>query len=384
VALRARRAEVHIASLNVDRAHFRLLRKFAPHALLIDEEVLANEGREFLHRFREDPFLQHTQLLTCRFDRLFRLRSGTASIESIRDILEPLGRAETALLSQLGPSIEVEFDLDQFPPHRLIKMLAGRSAPTTIVCTREKETFRWTIVGGKTGRAEVWHSAHRDPCVLSAEDAFDWLLSHNNCHVVLIEPTEFDDTTRREVIPLVENKESGMWELPLISETITRHEKRAQGRKPSQPDSLQPVSVRPRPITSRFAFPRYSRYQMATALRVGALALGVGAVAGTVIALTDSTPETAALLPLETPVNEAASRQGEPTRAGEPTANDERTGEGVQTINLDEEQEPKPAAPATPKKPLSVPETLFLVTSAEDVPCETLVGKWTQPQNARR
>src|SRR5690606_13026336 len=104
VALRARRAEVHIASLNSDRPRFRLLRKFAPHALLIDEDVLANDGLQFLQTFREDPFLQHTQLLTLRFDRLFRVRSGTASIESVKDLLEPLGRAETALLSQLGPS----------------------------------------------------------------------------------------------------------------------------------------------------------------------------------------------------------------------------------------------------------------------------------------
>src|SRR5690606_22582842 len=37
VALRARQAEVHVTSFEGDRVHMRLLRKFAPHALLIDE-----------------------------------------------------------------------------------------------------------------------------------------------------------------------------------------------------------------------------------------------------------------------------------------------------------------------------------------------------------
>lgn len=377
VALRARKAEVHIASINADRAHFRLLRRFAPHALLLDEEVLANEGKEFFRQFREDPFLQHTQLLTVRFERLFRIRSGTASIESIKDLLEPLGRAETDLLSQLGPGVEVEFDLDQFPPHRLIKMLARRSAPTTISCTREKETFQWTVANGKTGRASLTHSAHKDPCVLSPDEAFDWLLSHQNCHVVLLEPTDYDDTTGRSVIPLVENKESGLWQLPMWAPSQVPLRKRI--RHGSQPDSLGPVSVRPRPITSRLLLENVlGGARTKWAARIGGASLALGAVLGLAYVSGQNSNKAASQTADESQIDADAQLPPEP-EAGAKTSRPEPQNlagqvPGTEAAPLDMD------APASQKG--SDPESLFLVASMEDIPCETIVGSWKKPPTA--
>lgn len=214
VALRARQAEVHVTSFECDRVHMRLLRKFAPHALLIDEAVLATIGRSFVEKLRSDPFLGHTQLFPLRFERMYKSRVGAASIETVREFLEPLGRAESELLARLGPHVEVEFELDQFPPHRLLRMLATRAAPTTIQCTREKEMLRWTVVRGRTGHAQLYRLGVDEPERLSADEALEWLLGHHNCYVVLTQPTEFDDKTGRDVIPMVERKESGLWDAP--------------------------------------------------------------------------------------------------------------------------------------------------------------------------
>ncbi len=233
VALRARQAEVHVSSLEAERVHMRLLRKFSPHAVLIDEEVLSSAGRDFVAKLRKDPFLSHTQLFALRFDRMYRTRVGVASIETVREFLEPLGRAENELLARLGPHVEVEFELDQFPPHRLLKMLATRAAPTTIQCTREKEMLRLNVVRGRTGHAQLYRLGVDEPERLSADEAFDWLLGHQNCHVVLTQPTEFDEKTGREVIPMVERQESGLWAMP--------NRKRTPAASPA--DSLSPFAL---------------------------------------------------------------------------------------------------------------------------------------------
>lgn len=244
VALRARQAEVHVSNLEADRVHMRLLRRFSPHAVLIDEEVLASIGRGFVEKLRVDPFLGHTQLFTLRFERMYKKRVGVASIETVREFLEPLGRAENELLARLGPHVEVEFELDQFPPHRLLKMLATRPAPTTIQCTREKEMLRWTVVRGRTGHAQLYRLGVEEPERLDADEALEWILGHQNCHVVLTQPTEFDDKTGREVIPMVERQESGLWAMP--SPGFARRSKSAA-------DSLSPLALRRRIRRARSA-----------------------------------------------------------------------------------------------------------------------------------
>lgn len=246
-ALRARQAEVHVTSFDADRVHIRLLRRFAPHALLIDESVLPSVGKHLVECLRSDPFLGHTQLFPLRLERMYNQRFGVASIETVREFLEPLGRAESELLARLGPHVEVEFELDQFPPHRLLRMLATRGAPTTIQCTREKEMLRWTVVRGRTGHAELYRLGVEAPARLSADEALEWFLGHQNCHVVLTQPTEFDDQTGREVIPMVERQESGLWEAP-----------RPNKRPVSTPgaDSLSPQFLRDSTsegVRSRFA-----------------------------------------------------------------------------------------------------------------------------------
>lgn len=235
VALRARQAEVHVTSFDADRVHMRLLRKFAPHAVLIDEGVLTSVGRTLVEQLRSDPFLGHTQLFPLRFERMYKARVGAASIETVREFLEPLGRAESELLARLGPHVEVEFELDQFPPHRLLRMLAGRSAPTTIQCTREKEMLRWTVVRGRTGHAQLYRLGVEEPERLSADDALEWLLRHQNWHVVLTQPTEFDDKTGRDVIPMVERQESALWDVPEPS-TLSQRGGGVEGA-----DSVSPV-----------------------------------------------------------------------------------------------------------------------------------------------
>lgn len=230
-ALRLRQAEVHVTGFEGDRVHIRLLRKFAPHALLIDEGVLATVGKQVVETLRCDPFLSHMQLFPLRFERMYNRRVGVASIETVRECLEPLGRAESELLARLGPHVEVEFELDQFPPHRLLRMLATRTAPTTIQCTREREMLRWTVVRGRTGHAELYCLGVDEPQRLTADEALNWFLGHQNCHVVLTQPTEFDDQTGREVIPMVERQESGLWEAP--------EPKRGRASK-RDPDSLSP------------------------------------------------------------------------------------------------------------------------------------------------
>lgn len=382
VALRIRRAEVHIASLHGDRGHFRLLRRFAPHALLIDEQVLAEQGRDFLRQFREDPFLQHTQLLTLRFDRLFRVRSGTASIESIKDILEPLGRAEAELLAQLGPDVEVEFDLDQYPPHRLIKMLAGRTSPTTISCTRGKETFRWTVANGKTGRAELRHRSYPEPCHLSPEEALDWLLSHQNCHVVLHEPNDFDDTTGRDVIPLVEDKESGLWEKPMwLPKSRSVGGSRSSE---SNPDSLPAFSLfaeasrRGRFLSSSWEGTR-SHKAWLILLAVGLVAAGV--VTMTSVDSSDQRPTGATeRTSIARPAAEAASDIPVSTSTAPSRSN------GAAEIPT-KDSPPKAARTAVdeedvPSKAGAERKKLFAVPVHDEIPCETMVGEWTVPERA--
>src|SRR5690606_28833682 len=237
VALRARQAEVHVTSFEGDRVHMRLLRKFAPHALLIDEAVLSLQGKSLVEKLRSDPFLGHTQLFPLRFERMYKARVGAASIEAVRAVLEPVGRAERELLARLGPHVEVEFELDQFPPHRLLRMLATRAAPTTIECTREKEMLRWTVVRGRTGHAQLYRLGVEEPERLSADEALEWLLGHQNCYIVLTQPTEFDDKTGRDVIPMVERKESGLWDVPESTPSSGRSATTAGA------DSLSPFSL---------------------------------------------------------------------------------------------------------------------------------------------
>lgn len=248
VALRARQAEVHVTSFEGDRVHMRLLRKFAPHALLIDEGVLSSTGRSLLEKLRSDPFLGHTQLFPLRFERMYKSRVGAASIETVRELLEPLGRAESELLARLGSHVEVEFELDQFPPHRLLRMLATRAAPTTIQCTREKEMLRWTVVRGRTGHAQLYRLGFDEPERLSADEALEWLLRHQNWHVVLTQPTEFDDQTGRDVIPMVERKESGLWDAPEPRPLSKRPSKHPSSTESA--DSLSPISLASRLLES--------------------------------------------------------------------------------------------------------------------------------------
>lgn len=266
LALRARRAEVHVTTLTPRKSHWRLLRRFCPHALLIDEEVLAGAGADFLRGFRADPFLRHVQLIAVRFERLFRERSGTASIESIKVLLEPLGGPETYLVSRLGPRCEIEFDFDQVPPHLLLRILAGRIEPTRIECTRGRETLVWTIVRGKTGGATLRVGASLEARRLSSEEALGWLLEHKNCQVVLTQPDDFEEySSASEVIPIVEEKMSGLWDLSqLAGSAPTNVEERGPSTERSGGARLPSDAQMPSPRISRESEPATSEAPVAT------------------------------------------------------------------------------------------------------------------------
>ncbi len=375
VALRARQAEVHVSHLEADRVHMRLLRKFSPHAVLIDEEVMSSVGRPFVEKLRGDPFLAHTQLFTLRFDRMYKPRVGVASIETVREFLEPLGRAENELLARLGPHVEVEFELDQFPPHRLLKMLATRPAPTTLQCTREKEMLRWTVVRGRTGHAQLYRLGVDEPERLSADEALEWLLGHKNSHVVLLQPTEFDDQTGRDIIPMVERQESGLWVMPGPSTPL-----------PTTPnaDSLSPIALRRRfskkPSSEKGAARR--AWQIPSWKLAAAVVL-FGVLTGAVFRpsfLALSREPAAAAVP-EPVHKENLAELGVETNVPSPTPKVEKS---TSPGSVEAAPQPDPDPQAEPKEDnagavLATSSPLFRVPAAAEKRCEDLAGEMRVP-----
>lgn len=202
--LRAHRVEVHLCSPRLEFFHARLVRKFTPHVVIIDETAIGGVAAEFLQRLRKDPFLQHTQLLVVRLDRMFRARSGATQVEALLPLLQPLARAELSLLEKLGPTCEVEFGLDEVPPHLLLKLLVPRRVSTQIECTRDHERLRWTVGWDRASPAEL--QTAKGSRSLGPTEAFDWLLSHRNCHVVVIHRPEKEELQGEPLLEWVERR----------------------------------------------------------------------------------------------------------------------------------------------------------------------------------
>ncbi len=202
--LRAHRVEVYLCSPHLQHFHVRLLRKFTPHVVIIDETAIRGAAAEFLNRLRSDPFLHHTQLLVVRLDRMFRARSGATQVDALLPMLQPLAQAEISLLEKLGPTCEVEFGLDEVPPHLLLKLLVPRRVSTQIECTRDDERFRWTVGWDCASDAELFRKGIVR--TLAHGDAFDWLLSHRNCHAVVTQRPEKAELRGKPVLDLIERR----------------------------------------------------------------------------------------------------------------------------------------------------------------------------------
>lgn len=204
--LRAHRVQVHLVSASESLLHTRLLRKFAPHGIVIDEELLAQDASALMQAIRRDPFLQHAQLIVSRYERLFRSHSGSTQLDSLLPLLQPLGKAELSLLEKLGPTCEVEFGFDEVPPHLLLKLLVPRSVATQLECARGDEKLTWTV--GWNAGAEAELRIGGAARLVGHEQALDWLFAGEETRVVAIQRPETDPLRGSDVLPLVEARVS--------------------------------------------------------------------------------------------------------------------------------------------------------------------------------
>lgn len=200
--LRAHRVQVHLCSPRVEHFHARLLRKFSPHAIVIDEEALTTRAADFAAIVRRDPFLQHARLITVRLSRHFKAQTGATQLGTLLPLIQPLAQAEDSLLEKLGPTCEVELGFDEIPPHLLLKLLVPRSVSTQIECSHEEVSLTWTVGWNQAAPAELTQGGKT--LELEAETALDWLLAHPDARVVIIQRPEREALVGENLIAIID------------------------------------------------------------------------------------------------------------------------------------------------------------------------------------
>ncbi|NLE87789.1 MAG: tetratricopeptide repeat protein [Myxococcales bacterium] len=177
--LRRRGVTTQLVSPDLEGTRWHLLRRLAPHGLVVDEGSLLAHAA-WLEALRRDPFLRHVRVLVLPLARLFRESSGDVDLSALVPLLLPLDVEETTLRERLATGAEIQLRLDQLGVLRLLTVLGDRARPTRLTCVEGEDRLSWDLFGGRALSARLDGS---QPIPLTAEQALDWLVAHPECQV---------------------------------------------------------------------------------------------------------------------------------------------------------------------------------------------------------
>lgn len=190
-ALRRKELEIFPVTPEVEQTRWPLLRRFAPQALIVDEKGMSRGSADWVETFRGDPFLRHVPLIVIRYSRLFHEIDQRIDLEPLLTLIEHLGKDENALLEKLAPGRQVDLKLAQLGPVRLLQLLTEQDRNTRIDCRSESERMVWPLGPGYAGKAKLLqNNSEKVLAKLSPQEAFAWLLRHENLDVAVHEHSE--------------------------------------------------------------------------------------------------------------------------------------------------------------------------------------------------
>ncbi len=192
--LRRHGVTTQLVSPDLDATRWHLLRRLAPHGLVVDEgSLLARTA--WLEALREDPFLRHVRLLVLPLTRLFQESSGDVDLRPLAPLLLPLDVEEAALRERLTAGAEIHVRLDQLGVLRLLAVLGERARPTRLTCVEGDLRLSWDLIGGRALSAHLDGGPPSESTPLPPERALEWLVAHPECHVHAAEIREPPPTT---------------------------------------------------------------------------------------------------------------------------------------------------------------------------------------------
>jgi|GEM_PF-6174276 len=183
-ALRDAGHEVFLVSNTPERIRFHLLRKFGPHAVVLDEASLGGLGGVWLSAFRSDHHLKATPLVAARFGALFDDDSGATHLEVLSTQLEGLGKTEMQLITQLLPGKEIEVSRAQIPVGRLLHLLSDHGQAVELETVRDGKHLKLPLDKGACAKADLTDEKGKTLETLDPLFALDWLLEGDDALVV--------------------------------------------------------------------------------------------------------------------------------------------------------------------------------------------------------
>lgn len=175
--LRAHGFDVRLVSPEHGQARWPVLRRFAPHGIIVDERSLSKGTRQIVGAFRRDPFLRYVPLVTIGFTRLYRESEHKAHLELLLPHLEPLGKTERSLLGELGRQSGVSVEASALGPARLVELLGELGETCVLTCENRGQRLVWPLARGRAGKAELVGAPGTPGLTVLPEDALKWLLS---------------------------------------------------------------------------------------------------------------------------------------------------------------------------------------------------------------
>lgn len=211
--LRGRGVTTQLVAPDQDATRWHLLRRFAPHGLVMDEESVGAYAK-WLETIRLDPFLSHVPLVVAPLARIFRESTGRADTSSLVPLLLSMGTEESALRDPLRAAQSLELRLDQIGTVCLLEVVGERVRPTRLEATAGEMRLKWQFAQGRARAAELTHGDGPAES-LSGAEALDWLLAHPESRIVVGEAPDaqgsvgsgtlleelIDTATAQEVIP---------------------------------------------------------------------------------------------------------------------------------------------------------------------------------------
>lgn len=190
--LRGRGVTTQLVAPDQDATRWHLLRRFAPHGLVMDEESVGDHAK-WLETIRLDPFLSHVPLVVAPLARIFRESTGRADTSSLVPLLLSMGTEESALRDPLRASQSLELRLDQIGTVCLLEVVGERVHPTRLEATAGEMRLQWQFAQGRAGAAALARGdGPAEP--LSGAEALDWLLAHPESRIVVREAPEAQDS----------------------------------------------------------------------------------------------------------------------------------------------------------------------------------------------
>lgn len=175
--LRARGFDVRLVSPEHGQARWPVLRRFAPHGIIVDERSLSKGTRQIVGAFRRDPFLRYVPLVAIGFSRLYRESEQEAHVAPLLPHLEPLGKMERTLATELGRASGVAVEASALGPARLVELIGELGETCVLTCENRGQRLVWPLARGRAGKAEIVGAPGTPGLTVLPEDALKWLLT---------------------------------------------------------------------------------------------------------------------------------------------------------------------------------------------------------------